>query len=250
MDPKGPIRSPSPKSPGIPMQGNDDLAPRRTDRMGSLARSRRFRGSPAPGAGIPAGMRGVTFARVPGGVVASLLDHRLQAGKPPASWQMDAEATWDVATRAHAAVAHPPRCRAGTQPAATHLLVDRELPSSLRVDWVGAQGMARSVGKVPSRGRREGSDCEADASASRGVSEAGGRGERRTRGFLGQIAQARPIQPNHPRRGNFSRTDDIPRTRHPSRPMTVRVQGPRQGERIGPARPRARRGLERMPRPC
>ncbi len=209
-----------------------------------------FAAVPPPGLASLPGCGGSRSRGSPGGVVASLLDHRLQAGKPPASWQMDAEATWDVATRAHAAVAHPPRCRAGTQPAATHLLVDRELPSSLRVDWVGAQGMARSVGQVPSRGRREGSDCEADASASRGVSEAGGRGERRTRGFLGQIAQARPIQPNHPRRGNFSRTDDIPRTRHPSRPMTVRVQGPRQGERIGPARPRARRGLERMPRPC
>ena len=89
---------------------------------------------PPPGAGIPAGMPGFTLARVPVGVVASLLDHRLQAGKPPASWQMDAEVTWDVATRAHAAVAHPPRRRVGTQPAATCPLGDREPPSSLRAD--------------------------------------------------------------------------------------------------------------------
>ena len=79
-------------------------------------------------------MPGFTFARVPGGVVASLLDHRLHAGKPPASWQMDAEVTWDVATRAHAAVAHPLRRRVGTQPAATRPLGDREPPSSLRAD--------------------------------------------------------------------------------------------------------------------
>jgi hypothetical protein len=79
-------------------------------------------------------MRGFTFAWVPGGVVASLLDHRLQAGKPPASWQVDAEVTSDEATRAHAAVAHPLRWRVGTQPAATHLLVDPELPTSLRGD--------------------------------------------------------------------------------------------------------------------
>ena len=84
----------------------------------------------APGAGIPAGMPGFTLARVPVGVVASLLDHRLQAGKPPASWQMDAKVTWDVAIRAHAAVAHPPRGRVGAQRAATRPLGDREPPSS------------------------------------------------------------------------------------------------------------------------
>ena len=37
-------------------------------------------------AGIPARMRGFIFAWVSGGVVAALLDHRLQAQKPPASW--------------------------------------------------------------------------------------------------------------------------------------------------------------------
>ena len=54
----------------------------------------------APGAGIPAGMRGFSVAWVSGGVVASLLDHRLQAAKPPPSWQGDAEVTSDAATRA------------------------------------------------------------------------------------------------------------------------------------------------------
>ena len=51
--------------------------------------------SPGTGAGNPAGMPGFMFARVPGDVVASLLDHRLRAGKPPASWQMDAEISSD-----------------------------------------------------------------------------------------------------------------------------------------------------------
>ena len=79
-------------------------------------------------------MPGFTSARVPGGVVASLLDHRLHAGKPPAPWQMDAEVTWDGATRPDAAVAHPLRWHVGTQPAAPRLLAGHELPYSLRED--------------------------------------------------------------------------------------------------------------------
>ena len=104
--------------------------------------------SPARDAGSPAGMPEFTSARVPGGVVASLLDHRLHAGKPPASWQMDAEVTWDVATRVHVAVAHPLRLPVGTQPAATHLLGDRELPSSLREDLEGRIVLEAGAGPV------------------------------------------------------------------------------------------------------
>ncbi len=58
----------------------------------------------------------------------------IPAGMPEASWQMDAKVSSDEPAQSHAAVAHPPRHRAGTQPAATHLLVDRELSSSLRED--------------------------------------------------------------------------------------------------------------------
>ena len=143
--------------------------------MGSLARNRRFLSRepvversdatghhphhpPHPG-GVPAQSRPrrwhpcrdgvVTFAWVPGGVVASLLDHRLQAGKPPASWQMDAGVTWDEATRAHAAVAHPLPSRVGTPPAATHLLGDRELPYSLREDLGPPPIPAREVLACP-----------------------------------------------------------------------------------------------------
>ena len=179
---QGPHPFTLPKKPGLPMQGNDAFAPLNHGPHGipcakpkvsqqvaggwakryhrsPIPTTRRTREgcqpSPAPGAGIPAGMPGFTFARVPGSVVASLLNHRLLAGKSPASWQMDADVTWDVATRTHAAVAHPLRRRVGTQPAATCPLGDREPPSSLRADLGGSQGMAHAGCRLPSRGGKD-----------------------------------------------------------------------------------------------
>ena len=72
----------------------------------------------APGAGIPAGMR-LVFARVSGGVVALLLNHRLQAAKPPASSRWGAEVSSNEAAGALAGMdAHPLPLHSGARPVA------------------------------------------------------------------------------------------------------------------------------------